>query len=209
MILARPLLMLALTLLLLAAGAANSAELVSGAQLVPGGGNRPEPFAGLWGESRRPLVSSGAMSAGTVSGAAPMMSPQGLSFGAPGAPLAAGGYVALGGPNSQLSSSLRSSGASSGANLSASLGGGLLGDGTQASLSLGISRTDWNRISPNSQYSGLAPADPHADVNMSLSVTRQVSPSLSLGGVAGANRTSGNEGGGNSLMLGAGLGYRF
>jgi hypothetical protein len=215
MIKARALLVLLPLLPLLAAKGADSAELAPAARLVPGGGATwSDSFApsAPWGESRQPLLSLGKVSAGALTGSAPLTAGQGLALGGAGTPLAVGGYVALGGGTSQLSSSLRSNGITSGADLAASWSGGLLGPRNLASLSLGISQTDWSRISPNSQYSGLLPNDAgggRADLNMSLSLTHQVSPSFSVGGMAGANRSSGTEGKESGLTLGAGLGLRF
>ncbi|CUW37306.1 conserved exported protein of unknown function [Magnetospirillum sp. XM-1] len=206
---ARLVLSAVLALPLWAAGVADSAELSPTARLVPGGGAVPSdaPAVSL-GETRLPLVSAGKLSAGAVS--APSRSP--LPFGQPGSPLAVGGYVAYGNGPAQLSSSLRSDGTTSGANVSASWG-----NDSRAALSLGVNRTDWSRISPNSQHPALTLADPYrsipngggSEVNMSLSLTHQVSPSFSVGGMAGANRTGGSESPGTGLSVGAGLGYRF
>lgn len=217
MIFTRSTLFAVLALPLWAAGAADSAELSPAARLVPGGGaaRAEAPAFGL-GETRLPLASSGKLSVGTVSGPSAGLSGHPLAFGLPGSPLAVGGYIAYGGANAQLSSSLRSDGASRGANLSASWGGGVLGADSRASLSLGINRTEWGSISPNSQHPALTLADPYRggpnggnEINMSLSLIHQVSPSFSVGGMAGANRTSGAEQPGTGLTLGAGLGYRF
>jgi hypothetical protein len=201
-----------LTLPLWAAGVADSAELSPAARLVPGGGavRTEAPAFGL-GETRLPLASSGKLSAGALSGPSTSLSGSTLAFGVPGSPLAVGGYVAYGSNTTQLSSSLRSSGASSSADISASWSGGVLGSDSKASLSLGVNRTDWSRISPNSQHPAMTLADPYRgdDINMSLSLTHQVSPSFSVGGMAGANRASGSEQPGTGLTLGAGLGYRF
>ncbi|WP_096703978.1 hypothetical protein [Magnetospirillum sp. 15-1] len=213
---ARSVLFSILALPLWAAGPADSAELSPAARLVPGGGaaRAEAPAFGL-GESRLPLMSSGKLSAGAVSGPSAGLSGSPLAFGLPGSPLAVGGYVAYGGANVQLSSSLRSDGASSGANLAASWAGGALGTDSRASLSLGVNRTDWGYISPNSQHPALTLADPYRtgpngnEINMSLSLIHQVSPSFSVGGMAGANRASGTDQPGTGLTLGAGLGYRF
>lgn len=198
-----------LALPLWAAGTADSAELAPAARLVPGGGaTRTDSTAFSPGETRLPLVSAGRLSAGAVSApsAGPAASP--LPFGQPGSPLAVGGYVAYGNGSAQLSSSLRSDGVTSGASLSASWG-----NDSRAAVSLGVNRTDWSRISPNSQHPSLTLADPYRgignDLNMSLSLTHQVSPSFSVGGMAGANRANGTEAPGTGLMVGAGLGYRF
>ncbi len=223
MIFTRSTLFAVLALPLWAAGAADSAELSPAARLVPGGGaaRAEAPAFGL-GETRLPLASSGKLSVGTVSGPSAGLSGHPLAFGLPGSPLAVGGYIAYGGANAQLSSSLRSDGASRGANLSASWGGGILGADSRASLSLGVNRAEWGSISPNSQHPALTLADPYRgglngggpngggnEINMSLSLIHQVSPSFSVGGMAGANRTSGVEQPGTGLTLGAGLGYRF
>lgn len=210
---ARLILSTVLVLPLWAAGAADSAELSTTPRLVPGGGAvRADAPAFTPGETRLPLVSAGKLSAGAVS--APSTGPGGspLPFGIPGAPLAVGGYVAYGGSTAQLSSSLRSDGNTSGAQVSASWG-----NDSKAAVSLGVNRSDWGRISPNSQHPTLSLADPYrgvpngggSDVNMSLSLTHQVSPSFSVGGVAGANRASGTDTPGTGLSVGAGLGYRF
>jgi hypothetical protein len=199
-----------LALPLWAAGHADSAELVPGTRLVPGGitARVESPSLGL-GESRLPLASSGKLSAGALSGPAAGLA---LPFGLPGSSLAIGGYVAYGSGSTQVSSSLRSDGFSRGANVSASWGGDILGLDSKASLSLGLNRTDLGRISPNSQHPSLTLADPYrdgSDINMSLSLIHQVSPSFSVGGMAGANRSNGSDASGPGLMLGAGLGYRF
>ncbi|EME68389.1 hypothetical protein H261_18557 [Paramagnetospirillum caucaseum] len=212
MTLVRSLLPAVLALPLWAAGAADSAELSPAARLVPGGGavRAESPAFGL-GESRLPLASSGKLSAGALSGPSAGLSGHPLALGLPGSPLAVGGYVAYGGATSRLSSSLRSDGVSSGANIAASWGGGVLGGDSWASLSLGVNRTDLSRISPNSQHPALTLADPYggSHINMSLSLIHQVSPSFSVGGMAGANRTGHDELPGSGLTLGAGLGYRF
>ncbi|ARJ64824.1 hypothetical protein WV31_03595 [Magnetospirillum sp. ME-1] len=210
---ARAILAAVLVLPLWAAGAADSAELSPGPRLVPGGGAaRAGTPAFSPGETRLPLVSAGNLSAGAVSAPSTGLNGSPLPFGIPGAPLAVGGYVAYGNGSSQLSSSLRSDGVTSGANVSASWG-----NDSKAELSLGVNRSDWGRISPNSQHPTLSLADPYrgtpnggvSDVNMSLSLTHQVSPSFSVGGMAGANRVSGTESAGTGLSVGAGLGYRF
>lgn len=211
MIRTRFLLSAVLALPLWAVGNADSAEISPGARLVPGGvtARIESPALGL-GESRLPLASAGKLSAGALSG--PSAGIPMPSFGLPGSSLAVGGYVAYGSGNAQVSSSLRSDGISRGANVSASWGGDILGVDSKASLSLGMNRTELGRISPNSQHPSLSLADPYhdgSDINMSLSLIHQVSPSLSVGGMAGANRASGNESTGSGLMLGAGLGYRF
>ena len=218
MTLARSVLFAILALPLWAASAADSAELSPAARLVPGGSaiRSEAPAFGL-GETRLPLASSGKLSAGALSGPSTSLAGSTLAFGIPGSPLAVGGYVAYGSSAAQLSSSLRSNGASSGANLSASWSGGVLGADSKASVSLGVNRTDWSRISPNSQHPAMTLADPYrgspngggSDINMSLSLIHQVSPSFSVGGMAGANRASGSEQPGTGLTLGAGLGYRF
>lgn len=210
---ARLLLSAVLALPLWAAGAADSAELSTTPRLVPGGGTvRADAPAFTPGETRLPLVSSGKLSAGAVSAPSTGMNGSPLPFGLPGAPLAVGGYVAYGNGSAQLSSSLRSDGITSGAHVSASWG-----NDSKAAVSLGVNRSEWSRISPNSQHPTLSLADPYrggangggSDVNMSLSLTHQVSPSFSVGGVAGANRASGTDNPGTDLSVGAGLGYRF
>jgi hypothetical protein len=210
MIRIRLLLSAVLALPLWVVGNADSAELTPGTRLVPGGvaARIEAPALGL-GESRVPLASTGKLSAGALSGPSAGLA---LPFGLPGSSLAVGGYVAYGNGNTQLSSSLRSDGISRGANVSASWGGDILGVDSKASLSLGMNRSDLGRISPNSQHPSLTLADPYSDgsdINMSLSLIHQVSPSFSVGGMAGANRSSGSESSGSGLMLGAGLGYRF
>lgn len=198
-----------LALPLWAAGPADSAELSPAARLVPGGAMSGDAPLAVPGETRQPLASSGRFSVGALSAPAPTRAGSPMPPGLAGTSLAVGGYVAYGGANAQLSSSLRSSGPASAADIAASWRGGLLGADSLASLSLGVSRTDWSMVSPNSQYPGFVQADPFRaanDYNMSFSLTHQVSPSFSVGGVAAANR-GGESGGG--LSLGAGLGYRF
>jgi hypothetical protein len=198
-----------LALPLWAAGPADSAELSPGARLVPGGATWAEAPLAAPAETRLPLISSGKLSAGALSAPAAGLPGSPMPPGLAGPSLAVGGYVAYGGANAQLSSSLRSSGPASSADIAASWRSGLLGADSLASLSLGVSRTDWSRVSPNSQYPAFIQADPFraaSDYNMSFSLTHQVSPSFSIGGVAAATR-NGESGGG--LTLGAGLGYRF
>lgn len=198
-----------LALPLWAAGPADSAELSPAARLVPGGATWGEAPLAAPGETRLPLASSGKLSAGALSAPAPARPGSPVPPGLSGSPLAVGGYVAYGGANTQLSSSLRSSGQISAADIAASWRGGLLGADSLASFSLGVSRTDWSQVSPNSQYPAFIQADPFRaanDYNMSFSLTHQVSPSFSVGGVAAATR-NGETGAG--LTLGAGLGYRF
>jgi hypothetical protein len=215
---ARSVLFAMLVLPLWAVSAADSAELSPAARLVPGGGavRAEAPALGL-GETWLPMASSGKLSAGVLAAPTTILSGHPLAFGLPGSQLAVGGYVAFGGPSSQLSSSLRSDGITRGANVAASWGGGALGRDNRAAVSLGVSSSDWSRISPNSQHPALTLADPYrgaplgggSDINMSLSLIHQVSPSFSVGGMAGANRGNGAESPGTGVTLGAGLGYRF
>lgn len=200
--------------LLLGAATAEAAELAPGARLVPGGaGLTSETWAApaAAGESRTPLVQSGRWSVGSVSApAASAANP--LPFGRAGAPLAAGGYVAWGGNEARLSSSVKGGAEGRGLDLSATVNGGAFGlGGSSASLSLGVSRRDLGGISPNPNQPGFAltiPGRAVGDVNMSLNLLHQVTPSFTVGGMAGAGRGEGEKDG-TGLMVGAGLGYKF
>lgn len=202
--------------LLLGAATAGAAEYASGARLVPGGaGLTPEAWAApaAAGESRTPLVQSGHWSVGSVSApSAAASSANPLPFGRAGAPLAAGGYVAWGGNEARLSSSVKGGAEGRGLDLSATVNGGAFGlGGSSASLSLGLSRRDLGGISPNPNQPGLALTTPGrtvGDVNMSLNLFHQVTPSFTVGGMAAAGRGE-SEKDGTGLMVGAGLGYKF
>ncbi|MBI5164456.1 MAG: hypothetical protein HY985_11200 [Magnetospirillum sp.] len=146
----------------------------------------------------------------------------GLSFGAVGeAPsldsagggLALGGYVAYALDGGSLAGSLKGDRQGLSADLSATHSGAF---GT-AALTLGY---EWARggqgFSPNLSHTGLVAIDPvrrpDNDFSLSLSFTRDITPSLSFGGFGAAPRSTG--GGGPSqpesdLRFGAGVGVKF
>ena len=210
--LVRTLCSLLIALPVLAAGGAGAAELTSGSRLVPGGGASASDGAGLGlgasglGDYRVPLLSMGGLSLGAISNQAKVGS---LPFTGSRSPLAVGGYVAYGSGSTRLASSLKSDGVSSIADISAS---SRMGTDSIAALSLGVSRTNAAQFSPNAQQLGASFTDPYrpaGDINLSLSLIRQVTPAFSVGGGVGASRPSGQDSNTPGLTLGAGLGYRF
>lgn len=187
------------------------------ARLVPGGASYIAPPQRLdMGQYSNPLLSSGQFSLGTIADApaAPLSRARGN--------LAVGGYMAYGlGGDGRLSSSLRSNGSVTSADISAAYTGSLLGTDGVAMVKLG---TAWSKplgFSPNSQgfspnplQPGAALSDPFMragnDINLSVSLMRQVTPSFSVGGMAEATRSGGADlASPPGFMLGASLGYRF
>jgi hypothetical protein len=190
--------------------------LESNSRLVPGGA---PALRAARAETRVPLYTSGGYSVGIVAesarGATAIPVPGGRGA------LAVGGYVSSTlGADTRLTSSLRSDGARMSADFSAAYSGGLLGPDSTAAFSLGAS---WGH-----QPSGfsLNPAQPlslsvpsidlsqprSADINVGVSLTHQVTPALSLGGLAEATRPTGSESGVGTnpgILVGAGMGYRF
>jgi hypothetical protein len=193
--------------------------LENGNRLVPGGApavRSPDPFRSTLAETRLPLHSSGGYSVGLV--AEPPRPAGALPFSGGRGSLAVGGYVAYSlGSETSLSSSLRSDGALAAADISAAYSGGMIGSDATAAVSLGAR---WRNqlsggFSPNpAQSLGLAtmtpPASRTSDLNLSISLRHQVTPTLSLGGVAEAFSPTGSETGAYpGVMFGAGMGYRF
>jgi len=175
-----------------------------------------DPVRSNLAETRLPLLSSGGYSLGVVS--EPSRSTGALPFSGARGSLAVGGYVAYSlSTETSLSSSLRSDGALSSADISAAYSGGLIGAAATAAISLGAR---WgNRLSGFSlnpaQSLGLTslvpPGSRTSDINLSLSLRHQITPTLSLGGVAEAFNPTGSSDAGSypGVMFGAGMGYRF
>ncbi len=204
---------LSLLLPLMVAVPAVAADM--GGRLVAGGaaGAGFNPPVAMPGESRHQLLTGGGFSAGTVT--SPMAPPAALAlpFSSEHGNLAVGGYVAYGLAETSLSSSLRRSGSTTKADISAAFAGNLLGMDGIAALKLGAAWAGAQGFSPNPLQPGSILADPNrgnGELNLSLSLMRQVTPAFSFGGVAEASRPSWLEPGTPSgYMLGAGMGYRF
>jgi hypothetical protein len=126
--------------------------------------------------------------------------------------LALGGYVTYDLNDYRFNSSVRSGEGSLAADLSASTATPVLGIAGTTQLRLGA---DWTRpqaFSLNASQPGLAGFEgyrPSGDLSLSLSWTRDITPGLSLGGVAGATRPLSTDADAGGFVLGAGLGYRF
>ncbi len=208
---ARPILIASLLIPLLAVPAM---AVDMGNRLVAGGasGGGDSQHVGM-GEAHSPILTHGGFSLGAVADTAPSISALGLPFVSGRGTLAVGGYVAYGMGDMRLSSSLRSDGAATRADISAAYAGALVGAGNIASLRLGTGWAKPQEFSLNPLQPGMAYANPYGnsgDLNLSLSLMRQVTPSLSVGGTAEASRPSGADGGSSAgFMLGAGMGYRF
>lgn len=178
---------------------------VGGAPTLPA-----DPLRTGFGESRTPILSLGGFSLGAVADTAPPISALGLPYASGHGSLAVGGYVAYGMGEMRLSSSLRTDGSVARADISAVAG---LGGGNMASLRLGGSMARPQEFSLNPLQPGMAYSDMYrgpGDINLSLSLTRQVTPAFAFGGTAEASRPNGVDGGAApGFMLGAGMGYRF
>jgi len=211
MVALRPLFSLALLVVALPAMA-----LESGGRLVPGGApatqGATEPFEAGLGRTFLPAQTIGGYAVGVV--AEPWHGVTALPFSHGHGPLAVGGYVSYGlNTETLLSSSLRSDGSRTSADLTAAYHWGA--DST-AAVSLGAR---WDRpptgfsLNPAQPQSlTLAPSDAfgsrHSDVNVGVSLTHQMTPSLSFGGVAQASQAT-DGGDGPGVMFGAGMGLRF
>ncbi|MCR6632682.1 MAG: hypothetical protein NVV74_23040 [Magnetospirillum sp.] len=158
-------------------------------------------------EVRTELFSRGAFSAGAVSDSTPTDRGQDR--------LALGGYAAYAFQDVTLYSSLKGDADTSAASFSAAYTG--FGVDNVAALRLGY---EWGRtqaFSLNPAQAGLSafagvtePGRPVGDLSLTLSFTREVTPSLSFGGFAAAGRNKDEDGTTeNSLRFGAGLGYKF
>jgi hypothetical protein len=175
------------------------------ARLVPGGALQAAPAPNLdLGSYSSPIVSSGRFSLGTTGGDG--------AFGQARGHLSVGGYMAYGlGADARLASSLRSDGGITSADVTAAYAGSL----GIASVKLGTVWAKPQAFSPNPLQLGLAPTDPFprpgsGDINLTLSLMKQVTPAFSVGGVAEAIRPSGTDlSSPPGFMLGASLGYRF
>ena len=203
-------LLVCLVLVLLLAAPAMAADM--GNRLVAGGalGRASDAPRSGFGEIHRPLLSHGGVSLGALAETQPPISALGLPYASGRGSLAVGGYVAYGMGEMRLSSSLRTDGSMARADISAAAG---LGAGNVASLRLGASVARPQEFSLNPQQPGLAYSGPYGgsgDINLSLSLMRQVTPAFAFGGTAEAIRPNGSEGGTTpGFMLGAGMGYRF
>jgi hypothetical protein len=128
--------------------------------------------------------------------------------------LTLGGYVTYDLNEYRFGSSLKGGEGAMAAELTAMTAAPLMGLMGNTQLRLGA---DWTRpqsFSLNAAQPGLAGYDgyqPGGDLSLSLSWTRDVTPSLSLGGVAAATRpiTTDTEQQHGGFLLGAGVGYRF
>jgi hypothetical protein len=193
---------LAVSLLLLTAPAwaADKAErprLVLGAEAPAAGDKRVELYA------------ANGISLGAVSGTATL---QPLSFAAPGTNpgkagdrLALGGYAGYAADAFRLGSSFRNDGAYSLADLSAAYDTSVFGMMGTTALTVGAGFTR------NQEFS----LTPHTgnDLSVSLSWTREVTPSLSFGTMAGTSRPLSSSDSQPSptrnFTVGAGLGLKF
>jgi hypothetical protein len=202
-------LMLATLLAAPAAAAEQRPRLVQGgADLFQG-----ERLRLAGGEVRTEVLSKGALSVGAVVDAGQTASPGiGLPFDGGRDRLALGGYVGYAFRGTYLSSSLKNSGTTTSADLSAAYAGGLLGLDGVTSLKLGADWTRPSSFSPNPSQANPASLDASrlgGDVNLSVSLMHDVTPSFSLGGVAAASRPTTPDAPPAGFMLGAGVGYRF
>ncbi len=183
-----------------------------GNRLVVGGasGLAADPLRSGFGETRAPILSHGGFSLGAVADTTPPISALGLPYASGRGSLAVGGYVAYGMGEMRLSSSLRTDGSVARADISAAAG---LGAGNMASLRLGGTVARPQEFSLNPLQPGMAYSDMvhgSGDINLSLSLTRQVTPAFAFGGTAEASRSNGVDGAAApGFMLGAGMGYRF
>lgn len=212
MIRLRPLLV---SLMLVPLLAAPAMAVDMGNRLVAGGASGvsgESPRLGV-GEMRSPVLTHGGFSLGTVVDAPPSIPTLASPFMSGRGSLAVGGYVAYGMGDMRLSSSLRGDGSAARADLSAAYSGSALGAGNIAALRLGASLARPQEFSLNPLQPGLAYSDAYRaanDLNLSLSLMRQVTPAFSIGGTAEASRPNWAEGGSSAgFMLGAGMGYRF
>lgn len=200
-------------------GVSPVAAMEGGSRLVPGGvpstPGATERFEPGLGRSFVPVQNFGGYAVGVVAepwhGVSPLPSPAGRG------PLAVGGYVAHGlGADGLLSGALRSDGNRTSADLTASYHGGWFGSDSTAALSFGAR---WDRpltgfsLNPaQPQALTLAPSDAFggrsSDVTIGLTLTRQMTPSLSFGGIAQASRATEGESG-SGVLFGAGMGFRF
>ncbi|CAA7627460.1 conserved exported hypothetical protein [Candidatus Terasakiella magnetica] len=185
-------------------------------RLVPGGAApsaRVETLRTSLGEVRTPVLSVGPFSLGALSETAPSPSLHAPSFSSAGGALAVGGYVAFGLSETRISTAFRGSPSRLAADVSAAYAGSLLGSDSIAALRLGAGWAKPSGFSPNAVQMGPSLADPFqsgGDVNLSLSLIRDVTPSVSFSGLAEAVRGTGGETHTSSgFMLGAGMGYRF
>ena len=203
---------LSVCLLLVPLVAAPALAADMGNRLVAGGASNPgaDPARSSFGEVRAPILSHGGFSLGTVADTAPPISSLGLPYASGRGALAVGGYVAYGMGDTRLSSSLRTDGSMARADVSAATA---LGAGNMASLRLGASVARPSEFSVNPQQPGLAYSDVYrgsGELNLSLSLMRQVTPAFAFGGTAEAIRPNGaDSGAAPGFMLGAGMGYRF
>lgn len=130
--------------------------------------------------------------------------------------MALGGYAAYAFRDLQLSSAVMGDGTASSADFSAAYMGGVMGVNGVASVTLGYEWGKGQAFSVNPAQAGLTafsgaydPAHSLNDVSLTLSFTHDVTPSLSLGGFAAANRKDGEGEAVRDLHFGAGVGYKF
>lgn len=168
-------------------------------RLVIGGVDPTQSLAG--GDVRTELFSAGGFTAGAMSAPA---------FGSDR--LAVGGYMSMDMSDYRVGSSFRGDGSLMSADVTAAYAGSLLGIESTTLLRLGA---DWSRppafsLNPSQPGSAsLVPGEPAGDLNLSLSWTHDVTPGLSLGGVATHTRPLTDPAAPPGFSLGAGLGYKF
>lgn len=183
----------------IAAGGAWAADPSAGVQLVPGGLDLSAPVV----ERQTELLSLGGLSLGTV--AAPSANPSER--------LALGGYLAYAIDTYRLSTTLRNQDIGRSADLSAAYRGDVLGSIGVAALHLGMEWQDTPAIfSPNPDLSSFSVLAPYSKpgVSLSLSWSQDITPNLSLGGFAGASRSTVPQDDGQAYFrIGAGLGIKF
>jgi hypothetical protein len=171
-------------------------------RLVAGGMNLARPEIGT------ELYAKGGFSAGAVSdGGAGERGHERMAL---------GGYAAYAFQDLKLSSSLKGDSQASAANLSAAYTG--FGANSVAAFRLGYDWGHTQAFSVNPAQAGLSafsggydPSRPVSDLSLTLSFSRDVTPSLSFGGFAAATHGDDAVDGSheNALRFGAGLGVKF
>lgn len=175
-------------------------------RLVPGGGSLGLPALG--GDNKVEVYSLGGFSLGSVSApVAPASAGSAVIDG-----MAVGGYAAYSGDWGRLSSSLKTGGGTGSADFTASQQISPLGVNGLAALSLGYQWTQAGGFSLNPAQMGMSSGalGQANDLSLSLSFTRDLTPSFSLGGFAAASRGEDAASQPNTgLHFGAGLELKF
>lgn len=168
-------------------------------RLVVGGLNLAAP------EVRTELYANGGFSAGSVSDNGSDRNPDRMAL---------GGYTAYSFQDLKLSSSLMGDAGASSANFSAAYTG--FGMDSVAAFRLGYEWGKTQSFSLNPAQAGVSafsgnydPTRPVGDLSLTLSFTRDITPSLSFGGFAAATHKDDDTSSENVLRFGAGVGYKF